>query len=208
MDFRTISLGLPFYFASAIKFARVWYERRRHSCRRCAGLSLHRRPCARLDSRRKPSLYAKTTPQVRISFHRPVFLRVRPGCRVIVWHKNFTKDECGPLGSKRLSITGSNVAQHWPHSKYLCHFRPACCSRSSPEHRGQAVARTHSSLICASRAAQEVSEQEAPAVSFSVGQRCRCPRGSAARFRSFALGWPQAVPGSSLPAARDSRFPL
>jgi hypothetical protein len=30
---------------------------------------------------------------------------------VIVWRKNFTKDECGLLGSKRLSITGSNVAQ-------------------------------------------------------------------------------------------------
>ena len=63
--FRTIAastkrLGLPFYFASSIKLARIWYERRRHSYWRCAGLCVHRRRCSRLDSRRKPSLHAKT----------------------------------------------------------------------------------------------------------------------------------------------------
>jgi len=40
-----------------------------------------------------------------------------------VWRKNFKKAECAPLGSKRLLITGSNVAQHWRHSKNRRHFR-------------------------------------------------------------------------------------
>ena len=142
-------------------------------------------------------------PRVKISFYRPAFLRVRPGCRVIVWRKNFTKDERGPLGSKRLSITGSNVAQHSPHSKYMRHRRPECLSHSGPSHRGQAVVRIHSTLTCGLRASGR-----ATLVSFWDGSECQHPQGSAGRCQTFALGWPQAVPGSSLPAARDSRFPL
>lgn len=57
---RTNRLGLPLYFASAIKLAKIWYEPRRLSCWRCAGLSFHRRPRARLESRRKLQLDSNT----------------------------------------------------------------------------------------------------------------------------------------------------
>jgi hypothetical protein len=132
MNVRTNRLGLPFYFASAIQLARILYEPRRQFCWRCAGLSVHLRPCARLESRRKPQLDSQTGPYKQIALHRPSILRVRPGCRVIVWRKNFTKVECGPLGSNRLETTGSNVAQHWPHSKNRRHFRFGPRSQSGP----------------------------------------------------------------------------
>ena len=61
---------------------------------------------------------------------------VRPGCNVIVCRRNFARG-LWPHGWNRRSMTGSNAAQHWRHSKNRRHFRFGPRSQSGPSHRGQ-----------------------------------------------------------------------
>jgi hypothetical protein len=112
-------------------------------------------------------------------------LLVRPGCNVIVVRMNLAYTDCWPQGWNRLSMTGSNVAQHWLHSKNWRHFWLGPFSCSGPSHRGQAVARIHSILTCASRVSRGALKQAAQEP-FSGDKRGLDPRGSAGRCRKFA----------------------